>query len=134
MLLVADASAVLAYLRRETGGEMVRRILADASNDVLMHSVNLCRVYYDVLRRSGANAAANVINSLYQDGIRSRADCAQIFWMDACSIKAVPGRLSLADCFTIALARRANCELLTADHHEMDKLVGTGIVQIRFIR
>ncbi len=134
MLFVADASAAVAYLRREDGGAMIRGLLADTSNEILMHSVNLCEVYYDITRSSGVATAANVITGLYQDGIVARETCDEAFWMDAGSLKVVPGRLSLADCFAIALARRENCELLTADHHEMDKLVGTGLVDLRFIR
>ena len=134
MLFVADASAAMAYLRRENGGALFRNLLVDTSNEILMHSVNLCEVYYDVLRGSGAATATNVIQGLYQDDIVACETCDEAFWMDAGSLKVAPGRLSIADCFGIALARRENCELLTADHHEMDKLAGTGIVQLRFIR
>jgi hypothetical protein len=54
--------------------------------------------------------------------------------MDVRAVKVNHGRLSIANCFAAALARRRDCPLRTADHHEMDALLGTGIVGLRFIR
>jgi PIN domain nuclease of toxin-antitoxin system len=131
---IADSSALLAYLRNESGGNEVAKILGDTSNRVFVHALNACEVYYDLLRRGGSALAARAITGLRSDGIEVRRDMDDAFWMDVGTLKVHPGGLSLADCVGIALARVESCEFLTADHHEMDKLVGTGIVSLKFIR
>ena len=45
----------------------------------------------------------------------------------------VKPRLSLADCFALALKRKNNAELLS-DHHEFDAVVASGESGIVFIR
>jgi predicted nucleic acid-binding protein len=49
-------------------------------------------------------------------------------------LKAEWRRISLADCFALALALGENGTLLTADHHELDRLAQEAIAPIRFIR
>jgi predicted DNA-binding protein (UPF0278 family) len=44
------------------------------------------------------------------------------------------GRISLPDCFCIALAQELSAEVVTSDHGEFDPLVPLGIVPIKFIR
>lgn len=44
------------------------------------------------------------------------------------------GRLSLADCFAIALARRTNAEVVTSDHREFDPVAAAGLCTVRFFR
>lgn len=56
------------------------------------------------------------------------------FWQDAGRLKAQLMRVSLADCYCLALARRTGGDVPTADHHEFDALVPRGICPIRFIR
>lgn len=43
-------------------------------------------------------------------------------------------RISLADCFALALTKTMRGRLLTSDHHEFDKIVPLGICPITFIR
>ena len=73
------------------------------------------------------------IDSLYADGIIERRDMSRRFWQRVGILKA-RGRISIADCFAIALAQELSAELVTADHHEFDPLVPLGLVPIRFIR
>ena len=44
------------------------------------------------------------------------------------------GRISLADCFCIALARLENGTVLTSDHREFDKIADASICPVQFIR
>jgi predicted nucleic acid-binding protein len=57
------------------------------------------------------------------------------FWKSAGTLKA-RGRISLADCFAVALAEREDAILLTSDHHEFDPLLAVpGFpAQVQFIR
>ena len=43
-------------------------------------------------------------------------------------------RVSLADCFALALAQTLGGILLTSDHHEFDPLVSAGVKSIEFFR
>jgi predicted nucleic acid-binding protein len=46
----------------------------------------------------------------------------------------VSARISLADCFGIALARRVGGELVTSDHHEIDPILPLRLCPLQFIR
>lgn len=43
-------------------------------------------------------------------------------------------RISIADCFCIALTQRLNGEVVTCDHHEFDAIVPLNLCPIQFIR
>ncbi|HEY3329103.1 MAG TPA: PIN domain-containing protein [Capsulimonadaceae bacterium] len=131
---VADASALLAYLNNEEGADALEAILSNLANSVVVHAANACEVYYDTLRRYGEATASATIMKLRSDSVGIREDMDDAFWMEVGALKVSPGGLYFADCMGIALARRTGCPLLTADHHEMDKLVGTGVVEIEFVR
>lgn len=55
-------------------------------------------------------------------------------WEDAAWIKADYRRVSLADCFGLALARRMRGSFVTTDHHEMEPIKAAGICPVGFIR
>ena len=55
--LVIDASALLAFLHREQDGLAVGEMVADPQNICWIHVVNLCEVYYDLLRRRRVSLA-----------------------------------------------------------------------------
>ena len=134
MILVMDACALIALLEREPGGDVVDSLLMDRSNTCMVHALNLCEVYYDLVRRAGEDRAKEVINQLVMAGVYVREDMDTDFWQNAGSIKASYSRVSLADCVCIALANRLGVELCTADHHEFDAISENGLCQVRFIR
>lgn len=41
---------------------------------------------------------------------------------------------SLGDAVCVATARRLNADVLTSDHHELDKIAALGVLPIVFIR
>ena len=55
------------------------------------------------------------------------------FWRRVGEFKA-RGRISLADCFCLALAERLSGQVVTSDHKEFDPIVPLNIVPILFIR
>lgn len=91
MIYVLDASAMIAYLRRETGAALVAACLSEPANESYAHSLNLCEVFYDFHRTGGEQVAQQVLGDLE-------------FWQAAGRIKAAHRRVSLADCFAIRLA------------------------------
>jgi predicted nucleic acid-binding protein len=83
---------------------------------------------------SGEEDAAALEGILATTGIRIVDAIPSALWQTAGRLKALWGRVSLADCFALALARLENGTVLTTDHHELDRLVQTEICPIRFIR
>jgi predicted nucleic acid-binding protein len=133
MIYALDASAMVAYLRSEPGADVVRQLLRDTTHTCYAHAVNLCEVYYGFARALGEPAAQNLIQDLYAVRVIPREDMDQPFWQDVGHLKATT-RISLADCFGIALARRVGGELVGSDHHELDPILPLGLCQVLFIR
>ena len=131
---VLDACTLLAFLGNESGADRVGTLLADVNNICLVHAINLCEVYYDLLRQNGAQFAREAIATLVAAGVEVRNDMDESFWQQAGDLKVNPGKLSLADCFALALTLRTGATLVTSDHHEFDRVDALGICPILFIR
>src|ERR1035437_5046760 len=135
MRYVLDACAIIALIKNEEGALVVRQALEDANNFCFVHAVNLCEVYYDCLRCYGNVPSDTLLVKLVEAGVITRNDMDVDLWKAAGSLKA-RGRISLADCFAVALAEREDAVLLTSDRHEFEPLLATPgfLVQVRFIR
>ncbi len=134
MICVLDACSQIAFLRREPGSSVVDSLLSDCENMCVTHAVNLCEVYYDVLRSDNVSEARQAADDLAALGIQVRYDMDTEFWQLAGNLKVNPGRLSLADCFALALTIRTGGTLVTSDHHEFDRIEKLGLCPILFIR
>jgi len=130
--VVLDACALIAFLRGEPGSEIVARHLIEGN--CLAHAVNLCEVYYDCIRVDGEAKAEALVRDLLEVGLTGRTDMDESFWKDVGKLKAGIVRISLADCFAIALARRLDMPVLTSDHHDFDPILANGICAVEFIR
>ncbi len=62
---------MLVYLKGEAGAHVVDGLLQSQTENCYAHSVNLCEVYYDFLRRSNESTAREAIADLYADGVTS---------------------------------------------------------------
>lgn len=133
MIYILDASAIIAWLRNEPGADVVDTAIRDLNSQRLVHTINLCEVYYDAYRNTGELHAEAVVADLAAVGVIERNDLDQAFWKEAGKLKA-GGGVSLADCFAITLTTRMGGTLLTSDHGEMDKIAAAGICSITFIR
>jgi predicted nucleic acid-binding protein len=134
MIFVLDACAMIAWLRNESGADVVDRAIRNVNSQCLAHAINLCEVYYDTVRDSDEGNAQSVLNDLQAVRVIERHDFDQAFWQEAGRLKAVHRKVSLADCFAIALTNRVGGVLLTSDHHELDPIAALGICPITFIR
>ncbi len=132
--VVMDACALIAFLENEPGAEVVEDYLSDLTVDCVVHSLNLCEVYYNVLRDNGQTVADEAIESLKTNGIRVVTDMSESFWRRMAELKVSPGRLSICDCAAIVLAEDLQSPLVTCDHHEFDRVDALGIVPFVFIR
>jgi PIN domain nuclease of toxin-antitoxin system len=128
-----DASAMVAYLAGEPGELVVTALLADPAATCYAHTINLCEVYYHLIRTTDVRRARQGILSLFADGVIERHDMNRRFWQRVGELKA-RGRISLPDCFCISLVQELGGEVVTSDHGEFDPLVPLGIVPIKFIR
>ena len=131
---VFDASAIIAYLRGENGGEAVLSALLNPENTCVAHALNLCEVYYDFHRALGEADADRILEELQAAGLERREDMSSSFCRSASILKSEFRRISLADCFALALAQKLGAKLISADHHELDALAATGRFDIAFIR
>ena len=131
---VADAGAMIAVLRDEPGADVFEAVVGNADNVTYAHAANLVEVFYDFLRSDGEEDAQTAIRSIAEARVYFREDFDRAFWEDAARIKADYRRVSLADCFGVALVRRLRATFLTTDHHELEAIHAAGVCPIRFIR
>ncbi len=134
MIYVLDASALIAYLRDESGADLVEQILSDLGHTTVAHAINFCEVYYDAYRVYGEVIAKQLLDGLIQAGVTPREDFSREFWQSAGRIKAVRRRISLADCCAVALAQSLNGAVVTCDHHEFDAVAAANLCAVQFIR
>lgn len=130
---VFDASALVALLRSEAGASVVRDALRDNPGSCFVHALNLCEIYYGYYRTSGQTTAELAIRLLLNMGLKVREDMDMAFWKDVGTLKAT-NHVSVADACCLALGRRLNAQIYTADHHEFDALLGKKICLLTFIR
>ncbi|MBB4636633.1 PIN domain-containing protein [Longimicrobium terrae] len=131
--LVFDSSALIAYLAQEPGGATAENLLKDSRHTCIAHAVNIVEVYYDMLRRGGPPHAQWAMLSLRILGLKHDPRLNQKFVRQVATLKSAR-KVSLADCFCIALTVSVNGELVTSDHHELDRVAADGVCSIRFIR
>jgi predicted nucleic acid-binding protein len=93
----------------------------------------LYEVYYDFCRAADPGVARAALIDLARTGVERREDISPEFCESVGAIKAA-NRISLADCFAIALAGLTGATLLTSDRHEMGGLAKRGPWRISFIR
>ena len=134
MIYLLDACALIAYFKNEPGGAIVEALLLDRTLTTAIHTVNLCEVYYDFIRFAGKPTADQMIEDALGYKIEPLDYMDKEFWKTAGRYKADLKKLSLADCFALAAAKRLNATLVTSDHAEFDKVVPLDICEILFIR
>lgn len=133
IIKILDSSAMIAYLRKEKGADVVKQILTDPTVECYAHAINLCEVYYDALRVGGVTEAEKSMQDLFALKVIERNDFDEAFWKEVAHLKA-NHRASLADFCAVVLANRLNGTFLTADHHEFDKIAQDKVCSIQFIR
>jgi PIN domain nuclease of toxin-antitoxin system len=134
MKTILDSSAVIAFLRDEPGADMVDGLFLDAENPCHIHALNLCEVFYNMTREFGEEHATEQIAEVQTLGLLCISDLDELLWLDAGRLKAEHRRVSLADCFGLALTRRLRGTFYTTDHHELDALKAAAVCEIEFIR
>ena len=130
--IILDACALIAYMRNESGAEMVRRALAAPKTKVLIHAVNLYEVFYDTYRQQ-PGLAHLVPEFAKKAGIQIFGRIDHRLMEEAAMLK-VSFRMSLADSIALGLSRKLKAPLLSADRHEFAAVAQAGIAEVKFIR
>ena len=130
---VFDACAVVALLQTEAGADVVIGLLQDEGR-CLVHAINVCEVYYDLYRREGEEVANGVNEVLEGYGFEMVEEVPPTLWKTAGKLKGAWKKVSLADCFALALSIEESATLVTSDHHELEPLAQAKVCPIRFIR
>jgi PIN domain nuclease of toxin-antitoxin system len=130
---IVDASALIAYLKQESGSQVFADLLAVAENTLAIHSVNLCEVYYTFLRVGEPESAENawkIVESILS--VIEKTD--EQFMKRVGRWKAKYATFPLGDAFAAATAEEFACPLVTADHHDFDQAEKDGSLKIVWVR
>ncbi len=98
-----------------------------------MHAVNLCEVYYDCLRVKNSKVADELLKAVEAMPLEIVTLIENRLLKEVGAIKATQ-KVSLADAFAIGLAIISKAHLVTSDHHELEQLERSGIIQVLWIR
>lgn len=134
MKIIFDACAIIAFFRDETGADIVEKYLFNDQYYCMIHSINICEVYYDFWRSDGESFAENLVKDLQNTGVQIRSDLTGDFWRQVAKYKATIKRISLADCFALTLVNREDGILVTSDRKEFEPVIPLNICSINFIR
>jgi predicted nucleic acid-binding protein len=121
---VLDACALLALLCDEPGADIVAGAMNEASLGMIelsMHKANLLEVYYARYRAAGKEKAGLFLSEFKKRPIAVISDISDELFEEAGRLKSLY-RVSFADTFALAAASVSGGALITADHHEMDKV------------
>lgn len=131
---VFDACAIIALLDAEPGAEVVETLLVGEGHRCVIHILNVCEVYYHIYRRADKERADKLKDVLGSYGFEFEESLVPALWQEASQLKAEWRRVSLVDCFALALTIREKATLVTSDHHELDPIAAASLCPIRFIR
>jgi len=113
---VLDSFAVLAYFQAEPSGPVVKDLLKRARADnilAFLSWINLGEIVYNVGRKLGDTAAAEILTDLFQLPIQL-AEATPERILAAAQVKAHHA-ISYADAFAVALAQELEATLVTGD-------------------
>ena len=133
---IMDACALIAFLNKESGMEVVDDILMDAllnKASIIMNKLNLLEVYYDVYRRCGERSASDFLETVAGTPINIKPEITDAVLKEAGRLKA-SYKISIADSVALAEASVSGGTLLTSDHHELDLIENAEAIKIRWIR
>jgi len=119
---ILDACALLALVYKETGGDLVKSTLKQASEGsiiIYMNKVNLYEAYYDVVRSKGLQQAGIVYNMVLKSPIQIIDNISDAVLRQGAQLKS-KYRMSLADSVLLGEALTLGASVITSDHHEFD--------------
>jgi len=133
---VLDSCALLAYVYKETGADVVKSIFNQADkNDVMlyMNKLNLFESYYDIRRSEGTQQAEDFYSMILMSSIQIIDGISDFVFREAGRIK-TSYKISLADSIALGQTSILKASILTSDHHEFDVIEKNEEIKFAWIR
>ena len=133
---VLDSCALLAYVYKETGADVVKSIFTQADkNDVMlyMNKLNLFESYYDIRRSVGIQQAEEFYSMVLISSIQIIDGISDFVFREAGRIK-TSYKISLADSIALGQTSILKASILTSDHHEFDVIEKNEEIKFAWIR
>ena len=133
---VLDACTLIAFLNDEVGSYLVEELLQKAKYgkiELVINKINLLEIYYDIYRDCDHETASSVMQAIKQMPIQIISSLSDEVFFEAGHLKA-GYKISLADSIALAESITREAALVTADHHELDKLEQLEIFKAFWIR
>ena len=128
--IVADPSAIVAYLRNETGADVVAHQFV--LGGIWMHEVNVAELCFTLPRKMpDVFTPESVLEWLVKAGIETKAGFDREWGMRVTAIRRAAPALNIGDGVAVALAGDMKLPLLTAEHAFED---ASGYAKMLFIR
>ncbi len=115
-----DACALIAFFNKEEGADVVESLFEN-EKEVFVSIVNVYEVYYDACRADGEAKAKELLADIEKLPIKIIRDIDREVIIKAARFK-VDFSISLADSIALGLGKQLNAKVVTADHHEFDKI------------
>lgn len=129
MKYILDASAVIAFIKAEIGGDVVRKFLY--SESCCIHSTNWIEVYCIIHKANDGNAAEMAVDLLRQLKVSVTDISDEAFRRRVAKIKLAHPALSLGDCHALGLAEWLQGTVVTSDKRFSDAAKIANVKQIR---
>jgi len=113
---VLDACALIAFLKKEDGCEVVKDIIS-GDYEIFLHSVNFLEVYYKLLRELGREKSDIICEEILKLPIKIIYST-DLFFMKTAGYFKANYRISLGDSFVLATAKLNSASIVTSDRHE----------------
>jgi len=133
---ILDSCALLAYVYRENGNDVVKSVLKQADEGSIMlymNKINLFEAYYDISRSEGLQQAEDFYKMILASSIHIIDGISDAVFREARRIK-LSYRMSLADSIALGEASVQEASILTSDHHEFDPVEQNESIKFAWIR
>ena len=134
---VLDACALIAWLKKEPGADVVDGLLdkaEDGEADLFISIVNLVEVYYGFKKDLGEDRAREIMQTVRETAVKVIDTTDGAVFEEVARLKSTLKDFSLADAFGLATASVYGGVFVTCDHHELAKFEGQVKMPFLWIR
>jgi len=115
-----DACALIAFFNKEEGADVVESLFEN-EKEIFVSIVNVYEVYYDACRADGEEKAKELLADIEKLPVTIIRNIDKEVIIKAARFK-VDFSISLADSIALGLGKHLSAKVVTADHHEFDKI------------
>ncbi|HNV46801.1 MAG TPA: type II toxin-antitoxin system VapC family toxin [Spirochaetota bacterium] len=133
---ILDACALIAFILDEDGAENVEKLLSlshERKCALFINKINLLEIYYNLRKEYDPDTFREAFSRICALPITIIDTISDEVLIEAGRLKS-ENRISLADSIALAEAITRNASLVTADHHEFDRLGRTEHIKFHWIR